>query len=72
MTTRTTFTLDDELAEQARRLGVNVSAAAAATASRRRSGPRWSKAIGPPTRTSPNGSTTSGPMSRPGATSESR
>lgn len=26
--TRTTFTLDDELAEQARRLGVNVSAAA--------------------------------------------
>lgn len=28
--TRTTFTLDDELAEQARRLGVNVSAAARA------------------------------------------
>lgn len=28
MTTRTTFTMDDELAEQARRLGVNVSAAA--------------------------------------------
>ena len=28
MSTRTTFTLDDELAEQARRLGVNVSAAA--------------------------------------------
>lgn len=28
MTTRTTFTLDDSLAEQARRLGVNVSAAA--------------------------------------------
>lgn len=27
-TTRTTFTLDDALAEQARRLGVNVSAAA--------------------------------------------
>ena len=27
-TTRTTFTLDDTLAEQARRLGVNVSAAA--------------------------------------------
>jgi len=27
-TTRTTFTLDDSLAEQARRLGVNVSAAA--------------------------------------------
>jgi post-segregation antitoxin (ccd killing protein) len=26
--TRTTFTLDDTLAEQARRLGVNVSAAA--------------------------------------------
>lgn len=26
--TRTTFTLDDELAERARRLGVNVSAAA--------------------------------------------
>ena len=26
--TRTTFTLDDALAEQARRLGVNVSAAA--------------------------------------------
>ena len=26
--TRTTFTLDDSLAEQARRLGVNVSAAA--------------------------------------------
>jgi post-segregation antitoxin (ccd killing protein) len=29
-TTRTTFTLDDDLAEQARRLGVNVSAAARA------------------------------------------
>lgn len=28
MTTRTTFTLDDSLAEQARRLGVNISAAA--------------------------------------------
>lgn len=28
MTTRTTFTMDDALAEQARRLGVNVSAAA--------------------------------------------
>ena len=28
MTTRTTFTLDDSLADQARRLGVNVSAAA--------------------------------------------
>lgn len=28
MSTRTTFTLDDSLAEQARRLGVNVSAAA--------------------------------------------
>jgi post-segregation antitoxin (ccd killing protein) len=28
--TRTTFTLDDSLAEQARRLGVNVSAAARA------------------------------------------
>jgi post-segregation antitoxin (ccd killing protein) len=28
MTTRTTFTMDDGLAEQARRLGVNVSAAA--------------------------------------------
>lgn len=27
-TTRTTFTLDDGLADQARRLGVNVSAAA--------------------------------------------
>lgn len=27
-TTRTTFTLDEELAEQARALGVNVSAAA--------------------------------------------
>jgi post-segregation antitoxin (ccd killing protein) len=27
-TTRTTFTLDDELAQQARRLGVNISAAA--------------------------------------------
>lgn len=27
-TTRTTFTLDDVLADQARRLGVNVSAAA--------------------------------------------
>lgn len=27
-TTRTTFTLDDSLAEQARRLGVNISAAA--------------------------------------------
>jgi post-segregation antitoxin (ccd killing protein) len=27
-TTRTTFTMDDSLAEQARRLGVNVSAAA--------------------------------------------
>lgn len=27
-TTRTTFTLDDTLAQQARRLGVNVSAAA--------------------------------------------
>jgi post-segregation antitoxin (ccd killing protein) len=27
-TTRTTFTLDDALAEQARRLGVNISAAA--------------------------------------------
>ena len=27
-TTRTTFTLDESLAEQARRLGVNVSAAA--------------------------------------------
>lgn len=27
-TTRTTFTLDDSLVEQARRLGVNVSAAA--------------------------------------------
>ena len=27
-TTRTTFTLDDELAAQARRLGVNISAAA--------------------------------------------
>ena len=26
--TRTTFSLDDELAEQARRLGINVSAAA--------------------------------------------
>jgi len=26
--TRTTFTLDDDLAEQARRLGINVSAAA--------------------------------------------
>ena len=26
--TRTTFTLDDELAEQARQLGVNISAAA--------------------------------------------
>jgi post-segregation antitoxin (ccd killing protein) len=30
MTTRTTFTLDDSLAEQARRLGVNISAAARA------------------------------------------
>ena len=30
MSTRTTFTLDDSLAEQARRLGVNVSAAARA------------------------------------------
>lgn len=28
MSTRTTFTLDDSLADQARRLGVNVSAAA--------------------------------------------
>ena len=28
MTTRTTFTLDDSLADQARRLGVNISAAA--------------------------------------------
>jgi post-segregation antitoxin (ccd killing protein) len=28
MTTRTTFTLDLELAEEARRLGVNISAAA--------------------------------------------
>lgn len=28
MSTRTTFTLDDALAEQARRLGVNISAAA--------------------------------------------
>ena len=28
MTTRTTFTLDDALAEQARALGVNISAAA--------------------------------------------
>lgn len=28
MTTRTTFTLEDSLAEQARRLGVNISAAA--------------------------------------------
>lgn len=28
MTTRTTFTMDETLAEQARRLGVNVSAAA--------------------------------------------
>ncbi len=28
MTTRTTFTLDKSLAEQARRLGVNISAAA--------------------------------------------
>jgi len=28
MTTRTTFTMDDALADQARRLGVNVSAAA--------------------------------------------
>jgi post-segregation antitoxin (ccd killing protein) len=27
-TTRTTFTLDDTLAEQARRLGINISAAA--------------------------------------------
>jgi post-segregation antitoxin (ccd killing protein) len=27
-TTRTTFTLDESLAEQARRLGVNISAAA--------------------------------------------
>ena len=27
-TTRTTFTLDEELAQQARRLGVNISAAA--------------------------------------------
>lgn len=27
-TTRTTFTLDDELAERARQLGVNISAAA--------------------------------------------
>jgi post-segregation antitoxin (ccd killing protein) len=27
-TTRTTFTLDDALAEQARRLGINISAAA--------------------------------------------
>lgn len=30
MATRTTFTLDDSLAEQARRMGVNVSAAARA------------------------------------------
>lgn len=28
MTTRTTFTLDESLAEQARRLGINISAAA--------------------------------------------
>jgi post-segregation antitoxin (ccd killing protein) len=28
MTTRTTFTMDEALAEEARRLGVNVSAAA--------------------------------------------
>lgn len=28
MTTRTTFTLDKALAEQARRLGINISAAA--------------------------------------------
>ena len=28
MSTRTTFTLDDSLAQQARRLGVNISAAA--------------------------------------------
>ncbi len=28
MSTRTTFTLDDELADDARRLGVNISAAA--------------------------------------------
>ncbi len=28
MTTRTTFTMDESLAEQARRLGINVSAAA--------------------------------------------
>ena len=28
MSTRTTFTLDDSLAEQARQLGVNISAAA--------------------------------------------
>lgn len=28
MTTRTTFTLDDGLADQARRLGINISAAA--------------------------------------------
>jgi len=27
-TTRTTFTLDDELAERARQLGINISAAA--------------------------------------------
>lgn len=30
MTARTTFTLDDALADQARRLGVNISAAARA------------------------------------------
>ena len=28
MTTRTTFTMDEDLADQARRLGINVSAAA--------------------------------------------
>jgi post-segregation antitoxin (ccd killing protein) len=28
MATRTTFTLDDELAERARQLGINISAAA--------------------------------------------
>jgi post-segregation antitoxin (ccd killing protein) len=28
MASRTTFTLDDELAERARRLGINISAAA--------------------------------------------
>ena len=66
-----TFTLDETLADQARRLGVNTPPWPA-TAARVPCGPPWRELIVTPTRSRPRRSTTSGPTPRLGGTSEPR